>query len=162
MCVWDESKCGTNVLIEDNGKIACVRSITNSLRNVRAKMILEDNGIFEWDVIIEKSCVNAWVGVCASKNLNYEFCAGKQPTGWVLGTNGLYYNSNKESSYCPVFGDGARITVHLDMNKRTCAFTVNGIKYKEVSEWNLPSKLYPVVSIGYPAQLRIQPHQKSV
>jgi hypothetical protein len=30
--------------------------------------------------------------------------------------------------------DGARITVHLDMNKRTCSFTVNGTKYREISE----------------------------
>ncbi|CAG8726785.1 20818_t:CDS:2, partial [Rhizophagus irregularis] len=47
----------------------------------------------------------------------------------------------KPLQYCPSFHeDGARITVHLDMNKRTCVFTVNGKKYREVSEWNnLPS-----------------------
>jgi hypothetical protein len=157
---WDESECGSSILIEDNGKIACLQTKTNSWRNVRAKMIIEGNGIFEWDIIMEKACVDAWVGVCAPENLNYEFWAGRQPTGWVLGTNGRYY---KGSSYCPPFGDGARITIHFDMDKRTCAFTVNGIKYQEVSEWNnLPSKLYPVASFGCPARLRIQPHQKNV
>ncbi|GBC28550.2 hypothetical protein GLOIN_2v1792429 [Rhizophagus irregularis DAOM 181602=DAOM 197198] len=38
---------------------------------------------------------------------------------------------------------------------------VNGTKYPKVSAWNnLPSKLYPIVSIKYPGQYRIQPHQK--
>ena len=41
--------------------------------------------------------------------------------------------------------------VTLNMKKRTCAFTVNGTKYPEVSRWNdLPSKLYPVVSLYHP------------
>ncbi|GBB85566.1 hypothetical protein RclHR1_12060004 [Rhizophagus clarus] len=161
--VWDDSECVSNTLIEDDGKITCLQSKTKSWRNVRAKMILEDKGIFIWDVIIEKTCVNAWIGVCAPENLNYEFFAGSQSAGWVLGTNGRCYNSDKGSTYCPPFGDGARISVHLDMNKRTCAFTVNGTKYPEVSAWNnLPSKLCPVVSFNYPARLRIQPHQKSI
>ncbi|RGB33774.1 hypothetical protein C1646_815825 [Rhizophagus diaphanus] len=89
---------------------------------------------------------------------------GKQPVGWVLGTRGRCYNSgNYINNYCPSFGDGARITVHLDMNKRTCSFTVNGTKYKEVTEWNnLPSKLYPVASLCYPGRFRIEPHQKYI
>ncbi|POG81478.1 uncharacterized protein OCT59_021232 [Rhizophagus irregularis] len=161
-CVWDESECGASILIEENGKIACLQEKTDSWRNVRAKMILEDNGIFEWDVIVEKAGSDAWVGVCASENLNYGFWAGRQPTGWVLGIKGIYRTSDKGSSYCPPFGDGAIITVHMDMNKRTCAFTVNGTRYQEVSEWNnLPSKLYPVVSLGHFAKLRIQPHRKN-
>ncbi|CAB5188874.1 unnamed protein product [Rhizophagus irregularis] len=161
--VWDESECGSNALIEDDGKIVYLKSRTGSWRNVRAKMVLEGKGIFEWDVIMEKACVDAWVGVCAPENLSYEFFAGRQPTGWVLGTNGYCANSNKGISYCSSFGDGTRITVHLDMNKRTCSFTVNGTKYPEVSAWNnLPSKLYPVVSFNHPARLRIQPHQKDV
>ncbi|CAB5211164.1 unnamed protein product [Rhizophagus irregularis] len=82
--------------------------------------------------------------------------------GRVLDIKGIYINSDKGSSYCPPFGDGAIITVHMDMNKRTCAFTVNGTRYQEVSEWNnLPSKLYPVVSLGHFAKLRIQPHRKN-
>ena len=47
------------------------------------------------------------------------------------------------------------------MNKRTLAFTVNGTKYPEVSGWNnLPSKLYPVVSLSAGTEIRIEPHQK--
>ncbi|RIA80784.1 concanavalin A-like lectin/glucanase domain-containing protein [Glomus cerebriforme] len=129
--------------------------------HVRAKMILENKGIFEWDVVIEKYCSYTWVGICA-ENFNYEKFAGNQPTGWVLGSGGDCYNSAiRIFDYCPSFTNGAKITVHLDMNKRSCAFTVNGKKYPEVSEWkNLPSKLYPVVSLYYPGRFRIQPHQK--
>ncbi|CAB5356880.1 unnamed protein product [Rhizophagus irregularis] len=157
--VWDESARGSKLIIEDNGKV--VRA-TNDLRvrqNIRAKMILENEGIFEWDVIIEKDCDYSWVGVCASENFNYENWAGEQPTGWVLGPNGSCYSGNRVyNNYCQSFGDGAKITVHIDMNKRTCSFTVKGTKYPEISAWNnLPSKLYPVASLCYPGRIRIQP-----
>ncbi|GES97535.1 hypothetical protein GLOIN_2v1878045 [Rhizophagus clarus] len=140
----------SKLIIENNGKIVQVPN-DSGRQNVRAKIALEGRDIFEWDVIIEKTCTYAWVGICATENFNYEIFAGDQPTGWVLGSNGSCANSSKGIDYCPSFGDGARITVHLDMNKRTCAFTVNGKKYPEVSAWNnLPSKLYPVVSLRYP------------
>ncbi|CAB5356687.1 unnamed protein product [Rhizophagus irregularis] len=158
---WDESARGSKLIIEDNEKVVRALDQFNS-QSVRARMILENKNIFEWDVIVEKSCNYIWVGVCSSENFSYESWAGKQPTGWVLGSSGNCYNSDKRSSgYCPSFGDGTEITVHLNMNKRTCAFTVNGTKYPEVSEWNnLPSKLYPVVSLKFPGRLRIQSHQK--
>ncbi|CAG8640438.1 19924_t:CDS:2 [Rhizophagus irregularis] len=163
MHVWDESACGSKLIIEDGGKI--VRAPNEyGHQNVRAKIELENDGIFEWDVIIEKVCTYAWVGVCASENLNYETFAGWQPTGWVLGSNGNCCNTNvEEFNYCPSFHnmDGTIVTVHLDMNKRTCAFTVNGTKYREVSEWKLPLKLYPVVSLSHLGRFRIQPHQKN-
>ena len=51
--------------------------------------------------------------------------AGHQHTGWVLGTNGCCcYNSGIVRHYF-TSSDDTKITVHLDMNKRTCAFTVN-------------------------------------
>ncbi|PKC60177.1 hypothetical protein RhiirA1_468412 [Rhizophagus irregularis] len=109
-----------------------------------------NKGIFEWDVIVEKSCNYIWVGICSSENFNYKSWAGGQSTGWVLGSNGECCKIISRN-YCPPFGDGTKITIHLDMNKRTCAFTVNGTKYPEVSGWNnLPSKLYPVVSLRFP------------
>ncbi|RIA80009.1 concanavalin A-like lectin/glucanase domain-containing protein [Glomus cerebriforme] len=160
--VWNQSACGSKLVIEDNGRVVSANNY--DMQSVRAKMTLENKDIFEWDVIIEKECSYAWVGICASENFNYEIFAGSQPTGWVLGSVGFTcsnYNSNNKTydSYCPSFGDGAKITVHLDMNKRTCAFTVNGVKYPEVSNWNnLPSKLYPVVSLCYPGCFQIQPH----
>ncbi|GET00365.1 hypothetical protein GLOIN_2v1472107 [Rhizophagus clarus] len=166
-CVWDKSACGPKLIIEGNGKIIHAPNGCNSHQNVRAKMALialENNGIFEWDVIIEKVCYASWVGVCAPKNLNYEKFAGDQPTGWVVGSSGYVCNSgNYIKNYCPGFGDGTIVTVHLDMNKRTCAFTINGIKYPEISTWNnLPSMVYPVVSLFYPGRYRIQPYKKII
>ena len=94
--------------------------------------------------------------MCASENFNYEGWAGSQPTGWVLGSGGYCYSNNKGRYYCP---SCTKVTVHLDMYNKTIAFTVNGTKYPNVLEWNnLPSKLYPVVSIRYPGKFRIQPH----
>ncbi|GES97547.1 hypothetical protein GLOIN_2v810536 [Rhizophagus clarus] len=159
--VLDKSACGSNLIIEDDGKVVHAPHGCG-FQNVRAKITLEDKGIFEWDVIIEKYCSWSWVGICAPENLDYNNFAGYQSTGWVLGSNGECYNSSKAIKYCPPFGEGATITVHLDMNKKTCAFTVNGTKYREVSEWNdLPSKLYPVVSLRHPGRFRIRPHQKN-
>ncbi|RGB33995.1 hypothetical protein C1646_668909 [Rhizophagus diaphanus] len=162
--VWDKSACGSKLVIEDNGKIVYAPD-GFCFQSVRAKILaLENKGTFEWDVIIEKHCSGSWVGVCASENFNYEIFAGDQPTGWVLGSGGGFYdnNNNYVANYCPPFGDGTKVTVHLDMNKRTCTFSVNGKKYREVSEWNnLPSKLYPVVSFNSPGRFRILPHQKN-
>ncbi|UZN99713.1 uncharacterized protein OCT59_000980 [Rhizophagus irregularis] len=108
----------------------------NNLINTRGTSINEIDYVwtFKWDVIIKKNCSWSWVGVCASKNFDYQTFAGNQPTGWVFGS-GCLYNPASGFYYCPSFHeDGARITVYLDMNKRTCAFTVNGKKYREVSE----------------------------
>ncbi|GBB90588.1 hypothetical protein RclHR1_01760012 [Rhizophagus clarus] len=158
--VWDEFACGSGITIEDDEKV--VQASFNGCyrhKSVRAKKALENEGIFEWDVIIEKNCTWSWIGVCASEGFNYENFAGTQRTGWVLGSGGKC-NSVNGSYYCPSFHeDGARITVHLNLSKRTCAFTVNGIKYREITEWDdLPSKLYPVVSLCHPGRFRIQPH----
>ncbi|RGB27931.1 hypothetical protein C1646_797900 [Rhizophagus diaphanus] len=159
--VWDKTSCDSNLIIEDNGKVVYAPIGLRPWKSVRAKMLLENNGIYEWDVIIEEVCSWSWVGVCASENFNYGDCAGNQPNGWVLGSNGYCLNNSKNVYYCPLFhSNGAKITVHLDMKKRTCSFTVNGTNYSEVSAWNnLPSKLYPVVSLYNPGRFRIQPHQ---
>ncbi|CAB5188834.1 unnamed protein product [Rhizophagus irregularis] len=157
---WDES-CDSSLFIEENGKLVSAKSNCNLQTCVKANLTLENQGIFEWDVIIEKLCEYAWIGVCAPENFNCLAFAGYQTTGWVLGSNGLCWNSRKEIRYCLPFGEGTRITVHLDMNKRTCAFTVNGIRYPEVSTWNnLPSKLYPVAGLIYPGRFRIQSYRK--
>jgi len=160
--VWDESSCGSKLVIEDNGKVVHASDDCHIHQSVRTKTLLEYKGIFEWNVIIENDCDCIWVGVCASENFDYGDVNEHQSTEWVLGSNGLCYNSNNETRYCSSFGDGTIITVHLDTNKGALAFTVNGIKYSEVSEWdNLPSKLYPVVSLCYPGRIRIQPYRKT-
>ncbi|RGB41080.1 BTB/POZ domain-containing protein [Rhizophagus diaphanus] len=158
--VWDESACGPKLIIEDNGKVVYAPNGCGH-QSVRAKMPLDYKGIFEWSVIIEKFCVDTWVGVCASENLNYETWAGCQPTGWVLGTYGQFKNSDMGTDYCVQFRkDNTKVTVHLNMYKKTCAFSINDTKYKEISVKDLPSKLYPVVSLKQNGRLRILPYQK--
>jgi hypothetical protein len=157
--VWDVLACGSKLVIRDNGKIVQAPDNCNIHQSARTKMTIENEGIFEWDIIIEKICFSAWIGICASDNFDYEKAAGLQPTGWVLGSSGYSRNSGNNVQMYPSFGDGTKVTVHLDMNKRTCSYTVNGITYSEV--WsNLPSKLYPVVSLRHPGRFRVQPHQK--
>src|SRR6266498_1051636 len=158
--VWDESVCGSNLIVEDNGKVVREKNPCTMHQSFRAKIALENKGIFEWDIIIEKYCVCSWIGICASENFNYEEFAGSQQTGWVLGSSGSCCHSFRDPvKYCPSFKSyNSKVTVHLDMNKRTCAFIVNGIKYPAVSGWDLPSKLYPVVSLCYPGKFRIQFH----
>ncbi|GBB93283.1 hypothetical protein RclHR1_21410003 [Rhizophagus clarus] len=158
---WDESSCDSKLIIEENGKIVSTRDDCDLQTCVKANLTLENQGIFEWDIIIKRLCEYAWIGVCAAENFNYVAFAGFQSTGWVLGSNGLCWNSRKMIRYCLPFGEGTRITVHLNMSKRTCAFTVNGIRYPEVSMWNnLPSKLYPVAGLIYPGRFRIQSYRK--
>ncbi|CAI2193507.1 14847_t:CDS:1, partial [Funneliformis geosporum] len=125
-------------------------------QSVRAKVAFENQGTFEWDIIIDKYCQHTWIGVCASENFDYEKFAGIQNTGWVLSSTGFIGSKD----YCPSFAtDNSKVTIHLYMNKKICAFTINGVKYSAVSEWNnLTSKLYPVVSLVYPDQFRIQFH----
>ncbi|CAB5356716.1 unnamed protein product [Rhizophagus irregularis] len=160
--VWDVLACGSKLIIKDNGKIVQASENIDRHQSARTKMTLENKGIFEWDVIIEKKSIRSWVGVCATENFNYEMAAGLQSTGWVLGSSGCVRHSGISiENYCPPFGDGTKVTVHLDMNKRTCSFTINGKKYREVSEWNLPSKLHPVISLYYPGRFRIQPHESN-
>ena len=88
---------------------------------------------------------------------------GPQSTARLLGSSGDCRNGSENFSYCPAFiGDYQKITVHLDMTKRKIAFSVNDTRYPEISRWNnLPSKLYPVVSICTPGRIRIQQHRKA-
>jgi hypothetical protein len=117
-CVWDESVHGSKLIIEDNGKVVYTQHGCGS-QSVRAKMPLDNKGIFEWDFVIEKCCVDTWVGVCASENFSYECWSGKQPTGWVLGSTGRFYWSGEGTNYCSQFRkDDTKVTVHLNMNKK--------------------------------------------
>ncbi|RIA86691.1 hypothetical protein C1645_828919 [Glomus cerebriforme] len=52
--IWDESTCGSNLIIKNNGKVIFARSMGVESQGVRAKMILKNNNIYEWNIIIEK------------------------------------------------------------------------------------------------------------
>src|SRR5947207_12214959 len=46
---WDESACGLGLTIEEDGKVIRAQYDCFSHQNVRAKIALENKGIFEWD-----------------------------------------------------------------------------------------------------------------
>ncbi|GBC06503.1 hypothetical protein RclHR1_06890007 [Rhizophagus clarus] len=76
--VWDESACGSKLIIEDNGKV--IRAPNDSgYQSVRAKFILEYENVFEWDIIIEKVALYSHIGVCTSENFN---CENWASYGW--------------------------------------------------------------------------------
>ena len=64
--IFDESACGSNLIIEDNGKV--VRAPYRGHQSVRAKMTFDNGCTFKWDIIIEKFSVPTRIGVCASEN----------------------------------------------------------------------------------------------
>ncbi|RIA87114.1 hypothetical protein C1645_828271 [Glomus cerebriforme] len=157
-CVWDEYSHGSHISIMDDRKV--IETSSPKHQFALAKIQCE-RGIYEWDVVIEKYCAYVWIGVCTTEIFDYsEFMEGKSTT-WMLASSGDCSNNGKKFSYCPPFiGDYKTVTVHLDMTKKTIAFTVDGKRYQEVSGWNnLPSILHPVVSIVDPGRIRIQPHQ---
>ncbi|CAG8612949.1 10867_t:CDS:2 [Rhizophagus irregularis] len=158
-CVWNESFHGSLISLLDGGKVA--EASSSELQNVRAN-ILCCKGVYEWDIIIEKYCVFTWIGVCSAESkLDYESFAGSQSNAWILGSSGECRNGQDTFKYCSSFaGNYQTVTVHLDMTQKTIAFTVKGERQSEVLKWNnLPSKLYPIVSICEPGRIRIQPHK---
>ncbi|CAI2186447.1 16482_t:CDS:1 [Funneliformis geosporum] len=156
---WDNKHCGNGLTIHDDE--FTVSNKNSGHQTVRTKEIICGKGIYEWDIIIEECCVSTWVGVCTESGLDYNDFAGYQPHGWAFGSCGSVYNNNKESGYASSFGKGDRISVHLNMNEKTCAFSINGTKYGNVAAWtNLSDRLYPVVSITTPGRSRIQLYKK--
>src|SRR5437764_13584198 len=49
--VWNESSCGSNLIIEDEGKVVYASDDCHIHRSVSTKTLLEYKGIFEWDFI---------------------------------------------------------------------------------------------------------------
>jgi hypothetical protein len=121
-------------------------------------LIIRGKGIYEWDIIIEKLCKIIYIGICDYKKFNQEY----NNNGWVLGTDCfIYYNNNKNwrKYTSEKIKEGDKVTIHLNMTDKTCAFSVNNIRNDEITEWkNLPSEICPIVSLKQGSRLRIQPH----
>jgi hypothetical protein len=131
VCVWIDSKV-SGLSIEENCKVANIKNDDDLIYNIAAKMIIDSTGIFEWDVIIEEACSDdIWIGVCENwfyednndvsrddEEYGYDEILSTQ---WLLSSYGSCHNYDKTADYCPSFrNDIAKITVHLDMNKRAC------------------------------------------
>ena len=88
-------------------------------------MMLDNKGILEWDVIIEKTCYAAWIGICTSENFDYE--SSSLSKMFALCSTGFYNSPDYIEYYCPSFEDGTKVTIHLGIKE-----LVNGKKYSEM------------------------------
>jgi hypothetical protein len=138
---------------------------SNSLSQgwIRTAVPVSGQGLVEWDIVVEKICCQFWVGICTIKgfSVDYNSWLGKHAYGWVFGSNGVIcHNASKATNeYGRKFKEKDIITVHLDMEKRTCSFSVNGISYP-VAFRDLPDEIYPAVSLCAPGKAKIEPHVK--
>ncbi|RIA98962.1 hypothetical protein C1645_800951 [Glomus cerebriforme] len=120
----------------------------------------ESNGIYEWDILVEKLDGNigdVYIGIC---DMNEKCEIDRE---WVLGSDGFaYHNKQLPKWYSKKFKEGDKITVHLDMKNRTCAFSINNNRERILSGWkNIPSQVYPVISLGCESKLRVETHMKN-
>ncbi|CAG8518307.1 12498_t:CDS:2 [Funneliformis mosseae] len=87
--------------------------------------------------------------------------------GWVLGSDGYVYRKNRWKWYDAEMKVGNHVTIFLDIStvdkrrKCKCSFSINGKARKPVVSgygWDdIPSQVYPVVSLGCGSDLRIEP-----
>ncbi|CAJ0927247.1 1655_t:CDS:2 [Entrophospora sp. SA101] len=160
---WDQKVHGKNIILSENNKV--VTSIGDKLEFARSKLTsFHGSGydVYEWDILIEEDCKNnIWIGVHSDQynnhnnsNKNCEKCLKNTKHAWVFGSNGLLYHNGKSRKYGTKYGKDDRITVHLNMFRKSLSFSINGRRFEEA--WsNLSPILQPVVSIKKPAKIRI-------
>ncbi|RIA98960.1 concanavalin A-like lectin/glucanase domain-containing protein [Glomus cerebriforme] len=132
----------------------------NIQRSITGNLKFKGRGVYEWNILIENLCKTVYIGIC---NINDDLRKNDQGYhGWVLGSDGYAYHEGKWKRYDAKYKEGDKVTVHLDMKKKTCGFSINNNKKFIVSEWkNIPSQVYPVVSLGHGSKLRIEPINSS-
>ena len=84
--------------------------------------------------------------------VNLEFFPGSQVGGYMFGSGGSTRSKgplNQEDDYygCTWHKDGTEITVHLDMEAKTCCFSVDD-RPQGVAFVNLPHCVYPAASMS--------------
>jgi hypothetical protein len=127
-------------------------------KSILGDLIFEGRGVYEWSISIEKLHKTIYIGICdTSTNVNFK--KGDQDYhGWVLGSDGYIYHEKNYEWYDARFKEGDKVTVHLDMKNKMCAFSINDKKKPSVSGWkNIPSRVYPIVSLGHGSKLSIEP-----
>ncbi|CAB4460236.1 hypothetical protein RhiirA1_530258 [Rhizophagus irregularis] len=157
---WNDNNLHDNLYISKDGFTLQADQNLDAYKHVIGDLIIRGKGIYEWDIIIEKLCKTIYIGICDHKEFNQEFCYNNQYYGWVLGSDGFVYNKKKWKKYTSEkFKEGDKVTVHLNMTDKTCAFSVNNFRNDDVTEWkNIPSEICPIVSLKQGSRLRIQPH----
>jgi hypothetical protein len=126
---------------------------------ISGDLIFKGEGVYEWNILIRKLYGTIYIGICdINEDLN-KIMSDQRHCGWVLGSDGYVYYKNEWKWYDAKFKEGDKVTVHLDMSNKTCAFSINNIKKPIVSKWkNIPSHVCPVASLGIGSELRIEPH----
>ncbi|CAG8635304.1 6102_t:CDS:1, partial [Acaulospora colombiana] len=146
LLMWDRNGCGAGLEISEDGYTVSASKNFASHRSVKIDYPMS-SGIHEFHALIEKDSSYSLFGVCSTE-LNFSKNPGEQPYGWVLDSSGNAYHNCKGVFLASQFGENAKIIVHLDMDNKTVAFSVNGTRYPPVSSWtNLPSNLYFVASL---------------
>ncbi|CAB5388185.1 hypothetical protein RhiirA5_347391 [Rhizophagus irregularis] len=155
------STCGYNMCLYRSPFIVTSNSLSQGW--IRTAVPVSGQGLIEWDIVVEKMCCQFWVGICTIKgfNVDYNSWLGNHAYGWVFGSNGVicHNSSNSTNKYGQKFKEKDIITVHLDMEERTCSFSVNRISYP-VAFRDLPDEIYPAVSLCAPGKAKIEPHVK--
>ncbi|RIA85820.1 concanavalin A-like lectin/glucanase domain-containing protein [Glomus cerebriforme] len=153
------STCGYNMCLYRSPFVVTSNSLSQGW--VRTVVPVSGRGLVEWDIVVEKMCRQFWVGICTVKgfDVDYDSWLGKHEYGWVFGSNGFicHNTSNSIDRYGQNFNEKDKITVHLDMDERTCSFSVNERRYP-VAFHNLPNEIYPAVSLCAPGKAKIEPH----
>ncbi|CAG8475838.1 8711_t:CDS:1 [Ambispora gerdemannii] len=154
---WDQSAIGPNLIVSKDGTVVEASPSLGIHESARATEPISGTGNYEWDVVIEENCGYAWVGLCAAEGVNLAVFLGGQATGWVMGSSGSAYHGNMATPYGSIFDKGSTVTVHLDMTNRTVAFSIDGVR-QPIAWTDIPSKVYPAVSLNAPGRFRIKPH----
>lgn len=70
-----------------------------------------------------------YIGICSiDEDVNKNEIDYHEYCGWVLGSDGYVYHKKDWKWYDARFKEGDIVTVHLDMIKKSCSFSVNSIK----------------------------------
>lgn len=99
-----------------------------------------------------------WVGV-VDDAVDMEDWLGKQPGGWMYGSNGTLCHSTDQDNgpYNNKYGCAFReavIDVKLDMHKREMGFSVNGCDHG-VAFRDIGHRVFPAVSCRSPGTVRV-------
>ncbi|CAG8785942.1 5348_t:CDS:1, partial [Acaulospora morrowiae] len=122
---WDRNSCGSGLIISDDGYTVSARQDISLCQSVKANYPMMNSGVHEFHVLLEKISVCSWIGVCG-EGLKFSEFAGYH-NAHVLGSEGdCYINNVYGGTKIPSFSnDNTHVIVHLDMDNKTIAFSVN-------------------------------------
>ncbi|CAG8464978.1 10514_t:CDS:2, partial [Acaulospora morrowiae] len=148
---WDIHECDQNINLDNDRYVASIDSNIDYIQRAKTNYVLT-SGTHECKFIIEKLDKSVWIGVCSDD------CRLAENNEWTLGSDGLCHHNNESSKYLlKEIVEGTKVTVHVDMDKKTCAFSINGKRHSPVSSWEeLSSRLRFVALLHGSSQVRIQ------